>query len=105
MMENRVVIRTADEAAFFSAAREAARRADRGEPFDGTITPCACWTCSPRVRRPWCARFATTTSFEASLPHCLQRAAQFSGAQEGCREFFVDALGTGKDGFGGAIHE
>jgi hypothetical protein len=38
MMTNRVVIRTADEAAFFSAAKEAARRADRGEPFDGTIT-------------------------------------------------------------------
>ena len=37
-MNNRVVIRTADEAAFFAAAREAARRADRGEPFDGTIT-------------------------------------------------------------------
>jgi predicted transcriptional regulator len=37
-MTNRVVIRVADEAAFFSAAKEAARRADRGEPFDGTIT-------------------------------------------------------------------
>jgi predicted transcriptional regulator len=37
-MNNRVVIRTADEAAFFAAAKEAARRADRGEPFDGTIT-------------------------------------------------------------------
>jgi predicted transcriptional regulator len=38
MMHNRVVIRAADEAEFFAAAREAARRADRGEPFDGTIT-------------------------------------------------------------------
>jgi predicted transcriptional regulator len=38
MMANRVVIRVADEAEFFAAAREAARRADRGEPFDGTIT-------------------------------------------------------------------
>jgi hypothetical protein len=33
-MHNRVVIRAADEAEFFAAAREAARRADRGEPFD-----------------------------------------------------------------------
>jgi predicted transcriptional regulator len=38
MTNNRVVIRTADEAEFFAAAKEAARRADRGEPFDGTIT-------------------------------------------------------------------
>jgi hypothetical protein len=38
MMPNRVVIRAADEAAFFVVAKEAARRADRGEPFDGTIT-------------------------------------------------------------------
>jgi hypothetical protein len=38
MKPNRVVIRAADKAAFFAAAREAARRADRGEPFDGTIT-------------------------------------------------------------------
>jgi hypothetical protein len=38
MMHNRVVIRAADGAEFFAAAKEAARRADRGEPFDGTIT-------------------------------------------------------------------
>jgi predicted transcriptional regulator len=38
MKPNRVVIRVGDEAAFFAAAKEAARRADRGEPFDGTIT-------------------------------------------------------------------
>ena len=37
-MNNRVVIRTGDEAEFFAAAKDAARRADRGEPFDGTIT-------------------------------------------------------------------
>jgi hypothetical protein len=38
MMPNRVVICAADEAEFFAAARESARRADRWEPFDGTIT-------------------------------------------------------------------
>ena len=38
MMNKRVVIRTGDEAEFFAAAKDAARRADRGEPFEGTIT-------------------------------------------------------------------
>jgi predicted transcriptional regulator len=38
MKPNRVVIRAADEAEFFAAAKEAARRADRGEPFDSAIT-------------------------------------------------------------------
>lgn len=37
-MNNRVVIRTSDEQEFFVAAKDAARRADCGAPFDGTIT-------------------------------------------------------------------
>ena len=37
-MNKRVIIRTSDEQDFFAAAKDAARRADRGEPFDGTIT-------------------------------------------------------------------
>lgn len=37
-MNKRVVIRTGDEAEFFAAAKDAARRADQGEPFEGTIT-------------------------------------------------------------------
>jgi predicted transcriptional regulator len=34
----KVVIRTDDVAGFFSRAKDAARRADRGEAFDGTVT-------------------------------------------------------------------
>jgi predicted transcriptional regulator len=37
-MNKRVIIRTSDEQDFFAAAKDAARRADRGESFDGTIT-------------------------------------------------------------------
>ena len=37
-MNKRVVIRTGDEAEFFAATKDAARRADQGEPFEGTIT-------------------------------------------------------------------
>lgn len=34
----RVVVRTDDVAGFFARAKKAARRADRGEAFDGTVT-------------------------------------------------------------------
>lgn len=34
----KIVIRTDDAAGFFSRAKDAARRADRGEAFDGTVT-------------------------------------------------------------------
>ena len=34
----KVVIRTDDVDGFFSRAKDAARRADRGQPFDGKIT-------------------------------------------------------------------
>lgn len=34
----KVVVRTDDVAGFFSRAKEAARRADRGESFEGIIT-------------------------------------------------------------------
>jgi predicted transcriptional regulator len=37
-MNNRVIMRTSDEQDFFAAAKDAARRADRGGAFDGTIT-------------------------------------------------------------------
>lgn len=37
-MNNRVIMRTSDEQEFFAAAKDAARRADRGGTFDGTIT-------------------------------------------------------------------
>lgn len=35
---NKVVIRTDDVAGFFARAKDAARRADRGEPLDGKVT-------------------------------------------------------------------
>jgi len=34
----KIVIRTDDAAAFFSRAKAASRKADRGEAFDGTVT-------------------------------------------------------------------
>jgi predicted transcriptional regulator len=37
-MKSKVVIRTDDVAGFFSRARDAARRADRGEAFEGKVT-------------------------------------------------------------------
>ena len=34
----KVVVRTGDFSEFFSRAKNAARRADQGEPFDGRVT-------------------------------------------------------------------
>lgn len=74
----KVVIRTDDAAGFFSRAKEAARKADRGGPFEGKITlsfedPQRMFTVLSEARRRLMLEVMHEPKTINELSHCLHR--------------------------------
>jgi predicted transcriptional regulator len=74
----KVVIRTDDVAGFFSRARDAARRADQGQPFEGKVTlsfedPQKMFTVLSETRRRLMLEVMTEAKSINELTHRLHR--------------------------------
>jgi predicted transcriptional regulator len=75
---SKVVIRTDDVAGFFSRAKDAARRADQGQHFEGKVTlsfedPQRMFTVLSGARRRLMLEVMTEAKTINELTHCLHR--------------------------------
>ena len=74
----KLVIRTDDVAGFFNRAKDAARRADRGQPFNGKVTlsfedPQQMFTVLSEARRRLMLEVMHEPKTINELTHCLHR--------------------------------
>ncbi|MBB1073696.1 winged helix-turn-helix transcriptional regulator [Rhodoferax sp. 4810] len=74
----KVIVRTDDPDGFFARAKDAARRADQGQPFDGTVTisfedPQQMFNVLSDARRRLMAEVMRAPKTISELSHCLRR--------------------------------